>query len=59
MKLKTKFITAFTVIENKIPNASNLIQKNLIITQKLVKLKMKLLLIMTMINELLLKNLIS
>ena len=45
-------------VENKIPNVSNL-PKKLTKTQKLVKLKIKLLLIMNMINILLLQNLIS
>ena len=40
--------TSLTAIENKIPNVSNLVKK-LIITQKLVKLK-KELLIMIMVN---------
>ena len=50
--------TVLTTIENKLPNVSNLV-KELTITQKLVKLKIKLLLIVIMINILLLKNLIS
>ena len=45
-------------IEDKILNVSNLVKK-LTITQELVTLKIKLLLIMVMINILLLKNLIS
>ena len=45
-------------IEDRIPNISNLVKK-LTITQELVTLKIKLLLIMVMINILLLKNLIS
>ena len=49
--------TVLTTIENKLPNVSNLV-KELTITQKLVKLKIKLLLIVIMINILLLKNLI-
>ena len=49
--------TALTAVENKIPNVSNLV-KELIITQKLMKLKRKSL-IMIMINKLLLQNLIS
>ena len=49
---------ALTAIENKIPNISNLVKK-LTITQKLVRLKIKLLLIIIMTNILLLKNLIS
>ena len=43
---------ALTTVENKIPNVSNLLKK-LTITQKLVKFKRKLL-IMIMINVLLL-----
>ena len=50
--------TALTAVENKIANISNL-TKNMTIAQKLVKLEIKLLLIMTMTNILLLKNLIS
>ena len=50
--------TAFTTVENKIPNVSNLVKK-LTITQKLVKLKIKFLLIIIVINILLFKNLIS
>ena len=50
--------TALTAVENKIPSVINLVQK-LTITQKLVKLKIKLLLIVIMIYILLLKNLIS
>ena len=42
--------TALTVVENKIPNVSNLVKKKLTITQKLVKFKIKLLLIMITIN---------
>ena len=52
---------ALSTIENKIPNASNLVKKKkkkLTITQKLMKLKRKLL-IMVMINILPLQNLIS
>ena len=55
MRLKTKYLN---IIPKKISNASNLVKK-LTITQKLVKLKIKLPLIMIMINILLLKNLIS
>ena len=47
--------TALTAVENKVPN----LFKKLIINQKLAKLKIKLLLIMTMINVFLLQNLIS
>ena len=53
--------TTLTADENKI-TVSNLVKKTtkkLTITQKLVKLKIKLLLIMIIINTLLLKNLIS
>ena len=42
--------TALNVVENKIPNVSNLVKKKLTITQKLVKFKIKLLLIMITIN---------
>ena len=48
--------TVRTAVENKSPNASNLIKK-LTIPQELVKLKKKLVLIMIMINILLLRNL--
>ena len=53
--------TTLTAVENKIPNDSNIVKKKerkQIITQKLMKLKRKLL-IMVMINILLLQNLIS
>ena len=50
-------ITTLTADENKIPNVSNL-SKKLTVTQKLVKLKIKLVLTMIIIN-ILLKNLIS
>ena len=50
-------ITTLTAVENKIPNVSNL-SKKLTVTQKLVKLKIKLVLTMIIIN-ILLKNLIS
>ena len=50
---------ALNAVENKISNVINLIQKKLTITQKLVKLNKKMLLIMIMINILLRKNLIS
>ena len=50
--------TAFTVVENKIPNGSNLIQKTDYNT-KVSEFKIKLLLIMIMINIILLKNLMS
>ena len=55
----TKLATAaaLTAVKNKIPNVSNLVNK-LTITQKLVKLKIKRLLVMILINILLLKNLI-
>ena len=46
--------SALTAVENKIPNVRNLVKKQSI-TQKLVKLKRKLL-IMIMINILLLQN---
>ena len=49
--------TALNAVENKIPNVGNLIKKA--ITQKLVTLKIESLAIMTMVNILLLENLIS
>ena len=49
--------TALTAVENKIPNVSNVL-KILVITQKIMKLKRKLL-IMIMINILILENLIG
>ena len=49
--------TALIAVENKIPNVSNLVEK-LTITQKLGKLKIKLLLTMIMISTLVIKNLI-
>ena len=48
---------ALTAVENKIPDVSNLVKK-LTITQKSVKLKIKLLIII-MMNILLLQNFIS
>ena len=51
--------TALTAVENEILNISNLVKKRLTVTQKLVKLEIKLLLVMIIINILLLKNLIS
>ena len=45
-------------VENKIPNVSCLVKKQQIMTQKLVKLKEKFLII-TMINILLVQNLMS
>ena len=53
--------TVLTEVENEIPNISGLVQKKKrkkIITQKLLKLKRNLLIIMT-INILLLENLVS
>ena len=50
--------TALTVFQNEIPNVSNLVKK-LTLSQKLLKLKIKLLLIMIMTNILLLKKLRS
>ena len=47
----------FTAVETKKPNVSNLVKKRLTIAQKMLKLKMKLLLII--INILRLKNLVS
>ena len=57
MRLKTKYLiitnvatnSALTAVENKIPSVSNLVKK-LTITQKLVRLKRKSLLIMIMTN---------
>ena len=49
--------TALTAVENKIPDTSNLVKK-LTITQRLMQLKRKLLIIV-MINTVLLQNLIS
>ena len=57
MRLKTKYLiitnvatnSALTAVENKIPSVSNLVKK-LTITQKLVRLKRKSLLIMIMAN---------
>ena len=49
--------SALTVAENKTPDVSNLV-KNLAMTQKLMKLKIKLLIIV-MINTLVLQNLIT
>ena len=51
-------ITALTAVENKIRNVSNLVKK-VTMAQKLMKLKIKLLLIMNTINVLPHKNLIS
>ena len=48
---------ALTVVENKIPNISSLVKKKQIITQKLLKLKRNLLIII-MINILQLQSLI-
>ena len=50
--------TAFNAVENEMPYVSNLVKKKLTITQKLMKLKRKLLIII-LINILLLQNLIS
>ena len=50
--------TALTAAEKKIPKFSSLVKKTLTLTQKLVKLKRKLPLIMIMMNLLLLKSLI-
>ena len=49
--------TALTAVKNKIPNVSNFLKK--LTTQKLLRLKLKLLMILIMVNILLLKNLIS
>ena len=53
----TTTTTALTAIENKIPNVSNLVKK-VTITQTLMKLKRKLLIIV-MTDMLLLQNLIT
>ena len=50
--------TALTAVENKIPNASNLVKKTNY-NRKIMKFKIKLLQIIIMINISLLKNLIS
>ena len=50
--------TALTAVDNKMLSVSNLVKKKLTITQTLMKLKRKLL-IMIMINILLLQNLIN
>ena len=63
MRLKVKYLVlqtttgALTTVGNKIPNVSNLVKKKMTITQKLVKLKGKLMIII-MIYTLLLQNLI-
>ena len=59
LKVKCVICCSTIAVENKIPNVSNLIKKKQIIKQKLVKLKIKLPLIMIMINILLLHSLIS
>ena len=51
-------IAAFPTMENKILNVSNFVEK-VTITQRLVMLKMKLLLIMIIINILLVRNILS
>ena len=48
--------SALTAVENKIPDVSSLVKKNRIITQKIVKLKRRLVTII-MANALLLQNL--
>ena len=62
MNLKTTYLILLTqlltAVENKTPNVNNLVKK-LAITQKLVKLKKKLALIMIVINIILLANLIN
>ena len=57
LNLATTTTTALTAIENKIPNVSNLVKK-VTITQTLMKLKRKLLIIV-MTDMLLLQNLIT
>ena len=49
--------SALTTVENKMPNVSGLVKKKQTITQKLVKLKVKLIIII-MTNTLLLQSLI-
>ena len=49
--------SALTAVENQIPNVSNLVKKKQTITQKLVKLKVKSMIII-MTDTLLLQNLI-
>ena len=56
--LNSATTTALTAVENKIPNVTNLVKK-LTITQKMVKLKIKLLIRILVISILLLQNLIS
>ena len=56
--LNSATTTALTAVENKIPNVTNLVKK-LTITQKMVKLKIKLLIRILVISTLLLQNLIS
>ena len=62
MNLKTTYLILLTqlltAVENKTPNVNNLVKK-LAITQKLVKLKKKLALIMIMITIILLATLIN
>ena len=51
---------ALTAVENKIPNFSNLVKKKkMTVTQKLMKFKRKLLIMIIVISILLHKNLIS
>ena len=50
--------TALTTVENKIPSVSNLVKKKQTITQKLLKLKM-ILIIIIMTNILILQSLIN
>ena len=56
--LNSATTTALTAVENKIANVTNLVKK-LTITQKMVKLKIKLLIMILVISILLLQNLIS
>ena len=51
-------ITAITAVENETPSVTSLVKKKLTVTQRLIKIKTKLLIII-MINSLLLPNLIS
>ena len=50
--------TVLTTVENKIPSVSNLVKKKQIMTQKLQKFKINLIIIIT-INILLLQTLIN
>ena len=45
--------TTTAAVENKIPNVSNLVPQKMTVTHELVKLKIRLLLILTLVNLLL------